>query len=274
MVVHCDDYLPELVNALRAPRRLTGRLDRRQQECDEDADDGDHHQQLDERKTTFRLRRVFSFPQHSGVLSFNEIGRAARDNKPSEPARQLARSKRCVTGPTSRIPALCPRHSTRQNKFSEPLRQLVRSKQCVTGPTSRIPARHPRHSRHSAIAAEIYKKMRNKPSHFKRSIIFTSMGSELLFLFLAVSNADLQAAFCSPKARSTGSEDNGQADRPRLQDISFPQFSRYRTGCLAKILTPQVVVAAIDGAAEVAVGREDRSSNRACRARRCNRPRR
>jgi hypothetical protein len=40
-----------MVLALRTPRRLSGRLNRRQQERHENANDRNYHQQLDERKT-------------------------------------------------------------------------------------------------------------------------------------------------------------------------------------------------------------------------------
>jgi hypothetical protein len=42
--------LLEVVDAAYAARRLAGRLDRRQKQCDQDADDGNDNQQLDERK--------------------------------------------------------------------------------------------------------------------------------------------------------------------------------------------------------------------------------
>ena len=40
----------EIVYTLRPPRGFAGGLDCRQQQCDQDADDRDHHQQLDERE--------------------------------------------------------------------------------------------------------------------------------------------------------------------------------------------------------------------------------
>ena len=42
--------LLEVVLALRLPRRLAGRLDRRQQQRDQDADDRDHDQKFHQRK--------------------------------------------------------------------------------------------------------------------------------------------------------------------------------------------------------------------------------
>jgi hypothetical protein len=43
--------LPEVVAALRLPRGLSGRLNGREQQTHQDADDGDNDQQFDERKT-------------------------------------------------------------------------------------------------------------------------------------------------------------------------------------------------------------------------------
>jgi hypothetical protein len=51
VIVHRDTELFELVRALHPPRRLAGRLHRRQQERDQDANDRDHHEQLDERES-------------------------------------------------------------------------------------------------------------------------------------------------------------------------------------------------------------------------------
>ena len=43
--------LLEVILALQLAGRLAGRLHRRQQQGDQDADDHDHHQKLDKRKT-------------------------------------------------------------------------------------------------------------------------------------------------------------------------------------------------------------------------------
>ncbi len=43
--------LLDVVDALRSPRRFSGRLDRRQEQGHENSNDGDHDEQLDERKT-------------------------------------------------------------------------------------------------------------------------------------------------------------------------------------------------------------------------------
>ena len=44
VVVHRQRQLPQIVLALAPPRRLARRLNRRQQQRHQDADDGDHHQ--------------------------------------------------------------------------------------------------------------------------------------------------------------------------------------------------------------------------------------
>src|SRR5688572_20082382 len=51
MILHRDPELPEIVRAARSPSRLARRLDRRQQQRNQRADDRNHHQQLDQRKT-------------------------------------------------------------------------------------------------------------------------------------------------------------------------------------------------------------------------------
>jgi hypothetical protein len=42
--------VPQVIETLRSPTGFAGRLDRRQQECDEHSDDGDHNQELDKSK--------------------------------------------------------------------------------------------------------------------------------------------------------------------------------------------------------------------------------
>ncbi len=51
VIVQSQRHLLEVIGALNAPRRLTGRLHGGEQERDENADDGDDHQKLDERKS-------------------------------------------------------------------------------------------------------------------------------------------------------------------------------------------------------------------------------
>ena len=54
IVVHRQADLLQVVDALHPAGRLAGRLHGRQQQGDQDGDDGDHHQQLDQGKTTTR----------------------------------------------------------------------------------------------------------------------------------------------------------------------------------------------------------------------------
>ena len=57
VILNRNADLLDLVLAVRPPSRLAGRLDRRQQERHEDADDRNDHQQLDKRKAR-RLKRL------------------------------------------------------------------------------------------------------------------------------------------------------------------------------------------------------------------------
>ena len=50
VVLEAEAELLDVVGTLRAPGRLAGRLDGREQQADEHADDGDHHQQFHERE--------------------------------------------------------------------------------------------------------------------------------------------------------------------------------------------------------------------------------
>ena len=51
IVLQGHAQLPEIVLAMGAPGRFAGRLDGRQEQADQDADDGDHHQQFDQGET-------------------------------------------------------------------------------------------------------------------------------------------------------------------------------------------------------------------------------
>jgi hypothetical protein len=51
MIQAAQRQLLEIVLALTAARRFAGGLNRGQEQRHQDADDGDHHQQLDERET-------------------------------------------------------------------------------------------------------------------------------------------------------------------------------------------------------------------------------
>jgi hypothetical protein len=46
-----EHYLPQMILTLAAAGSFTRSLHRRQQQCHEDADDGDHDEQLNKRKT-------------------------------------------------------------------------------------------------------------------------------------------------------------------------------------------------------------------------------
>jgi hypothetical protein len=51
MILTGDSDLLEVVRAMRAAGRFSGRLNRRQQQSHQDPDDGDNDQQLHQRKT-------------------------------------------------------------------------------------------------------------------------------------------------------------------------------------------------------------------------------
>jgi hypothetical protein len=50
MIMSAQPHLLEMVRALQSPRRFPRRLHRRQEERDQNANDGDHHQEFHERK--------------------------------------------------------------------------------------------------------------------------------------------------------------------------------------------------------------------------------
>jgi hypothetical protein len=50
IVLKAEAQLLQVVDALRPPRRLACRLYRRQQQSDQNANDGNHDEQLDQRK--------------------------------------------------------------------------------------------------------------------------------------------------------------------------------------------------------------------------------
>ena len=57
--------LLEVIGALGPPGRLPRRLDRRQQQGNQDADDGDHHQKLDQRKAFPKKHPTRPLPWHA-----------------------------------------------------------------------------------------------------------------------------------------------------------------------------------------------------------------
>jgi hypothetical protein len=72
MVLEPETDLLQMVGALGAPRRLASRLDRRQQQRDKDADNGDHHQEFDQRE---RMRGSRSGETKHERLLIAEYGR-------------------------------------------------------------------------------------------------------------------------------------------------------------------------------------------------------
>jgi hypothetical protein len=70
------ELLP-VVAALDPPRRLTGRLNGRQQQGDQDANDGDHHEQLDERESPPITTSHVGFP----ISSSRQINEAMFDEE-------------------------------------------------------------------------------------------------------------------------------------------------------------------------------------------------
>jgi hypothetical protein len=57
MGVECQTDLPQIVRALRAPGGFARRLDGRQDQRGEQPDDGDDHQQFDQREAASAARR-------------------------------------------------------------------------------------------------------------------------------------------------------------------------------------------------------------------------
>ena len=62
VIMNGDSDLLQVVRALRAAGRFSGRLNRRQQQGDQDADDRDHDQQFDQGKTS--AFRTIAFAWH------------------------------------------------------------------------------------------------------------------------------------------------------------------------------------------------------------------
>src|SRR5439155_13899995 len=80
VVVQRQPDLLEVVLALRPGRRLAHLMNRRQQEADEDGDDGDHHQQFDQRERGPGETRTFQSTPPSGDTKNEKMGRAARED--------------------------------------------------------------------------------------------------------------------------------------------------------------------------------------------------
>ena len=67
----------QIVGTLGAARRLAGRLDGRKEQCDQHADDRDHHQKLDQRESPAPARAPVSIIRHGLVLMI-DIDRPTR----------------------------------------------------------------------------------------------------------------------------------------------------------------------------------------------------
>ena len=66
IVGHRQAELLQVVGALGAPGRFAGRLDGWQEQRDEHGDDGDHHQQLDQRERFHGFSSKVCVGQHRG----------------------------------------------------------------------------------------------------------------------------------------------------------------------------------------------------------------
>jgi hypothetical protein len=69
-IVHRQGKLLEVVGALRSPRRLARGLHGRQQQRDEDANDGNYHQQFNQGKAGLFLSQRAA---HNGVLHKEDL---------------------------------------------------------------------------------------------------------------------------------------------------------------------------------------------------------
>jgi hypothetical protein len=69
--MHGNAYLVEIIEALRSRCRLADFLHGREEHGDQDADDGDHHQQLDESEAT--PSGLSGKPHVEATLSVKEV---------------------------------------------------------------------------------------------------------------------------------------------------------------------------------------------------------
>jgi hypothetical protein len=73
MIAHREADLLEVILALRAARGFAGRLDRGEQQRDQNANDGDDHEQLNQREgpigTHLLSGHNFSYPEKQRVRS-------------------------------------------------------------------------------------------------------------------------------------------------------------------------------------------------------------
>jgi hypothetical protein len=68
IVVDAEAHLVQVVGALGACGRLAGLLHRGDEQADQDGDDGDHHQQLDQREAPAPRAGASSLLRHVGIL--------------------------------------------------------------------------------------------------------------------------------------------------------------------------------------------------------------
>src|SRR6478672_8405081 len=87
IVLHSQADLFEMVLAANSSRAFAGRLDSRQEQCHEDANDRNHHKQLDERESapaaTVRLLNPFQRPFHLNLQAAKN-GTKNKSNKITE----------------------------------------------------------------------------------------------------------------------------------------------------------------------------------------------
>jgi hypothetical protein len=99
-VVNRDADLMEIIRAATTPRRFAGGLNRRQQERDEHSNDGNYHQQFNQRKagaSATNARRAHTSTSSRECRS--GLGTDPRDEPAAEYTRQAAESqaKTCMT---------------------------------------------------------------------------------------------------------------------------------------------------------------------------------
>src|SRR5436305_4620163 len=88
MVLHGEGELPEIIRTLRPPRSFASRLHGGQEERYKDADDGDHDEQLNQRKRAAG-RREWRHTNGLMLKAMDAFGYGGRD-KPAETPRMYA----------------------------------------------------------------------------------------------------------------------------------------------------------------------------------------
>src|SRR4051812_19525916 len=84
IILQSEADLLQMIAALHSSSGFAGRLNRRQQQRDEHADDGNHHQQLDESKTALPHVRLLE-------KQIDKNGRQSPADKSRSARRELAR---------------------------------------------------------------------------------------------------------------------------------------------------------------------------------------